>query len=99
MLTLNYKSHHSKNLTLLSDQKIEQYLLDSVKSSRTINISQISIVYVLRKLIAEGSIKHSDVNVLVDNTYYTINKAGRFNTYPPLDDLFDKCLDAILKGK
>lgn len=99
MLTVNYKSHHSKNLILLTDRETEQYLLASIKLSKTINISQISIIYVLRKLIAQNKINHSDVIVHIDGTHYTINSSGRFDTYPPITDLFDDCLDAILKGK
>lgn len=99
MLTLNYNSKSSNNSVLLGDADIEGYLLSSIKlTSTSININQISIIYVLRKLIAQKRINPTDVSVSIENVVYVLNDSGRFVHYPPGDDLFDDCLNAILKG-
>lgn len=99
MLVLNYNSKSTDNSVLVGDSDIEEYLLASVKLPFTVNISQISIIYVLRKLIAQKKINPIDVSVSVDGIVYAINESGRFDYYPPADDLFDDCLHAILKAK
>ena len=99
MLVLNYNSKNTDNSVLIGDANIEGYLLASVKLPFTVNISQISIIYVLRKLIAQKKINPTDVSVSVDGIIYPINESGRFDNYPPGNDLFDDCLDAILNSK
>ena len=84
---------------LISDSKIESFLFEQLdKGSIEVTISQISIIYVLRKLIAEKKINSNDICIIIDGNIHSINPTGRFNVYPKGYDLFDKCLDAILSG-
>lgn len=95
MLTIKYKSK-----ILLSDKEIENFLLKHIKlGCKKLTISQISIIYVLRKLIATGKIKNTDVLILLNGNLHAMTTTGRFVSYPVVDDLFDECLDAVLNSK
>ena len=78
------------------DLKIASLLSLNYNQTRTIPISQISIVYVLRKLIAEKKINNSDVMIEIDNQEYPLLPSGRFLNYPISNDLFDQALNSIL---
>lgn len=97
-LIINYSSKISAGAVLIGDSEIEDYLLTSVNLSTTININQISIIYVLRKLIAQKKINPNHVVVYIDEVVHTFNETGRFNNYNPFVDLFDESLDAILNS-
>jgi len=96
MLIIKYNPNNTKSI-LLNDGYIEKFLLNSINTLNFLNISQISIIYVLRKLVAQKKIKASDIIIRIKKVDYTLNNTGRFNSYPEDSDLFDDCLDAILK--
>lgn len=97
MLIIDYAPE--QDTVLISDSKIESFLFEQLdKGSIEVTISQISIIYVLRKLIAEKKINSNDICIIIDGNIHSINPTGRFNVYPKGYDLFDKCLDAILSG-
>lgn len=97
-MIINYSSKISAGAVLIGDSEIEDYLLTSVNLSTTININQISIIYVLRKLIAQKKINPNHVVVYIDEVVHTFNETGRFNNYNLFVDLFDESLDAILNS-
>lgn len=97
MLIIEYAPE--QDTVLISDSKIESFLFEQLdKGSIEVTISQISIIYVLRKLIAEKKIDSNNICIIVDGNIHSINPTGRFNVYPKGYDLFDTCLDAILSG-
>lgn len=101
MLTLNYSPDIKADTVLLGDSQIDEYLIGKSTEDLEINISQISIVYVLRKLIALNKIDHKSVRIkTVDDNIHHLTSAGRFTDQYPSAlacDLFDTCLDAILQ--
>lgn len=97
MLIIKYDPE--QDTVLISDSKIESFLFEQLdKGSIEVTVSQISIIYVLRKLIAEKKIDSNVICIIVDGNIHSINPTGRFNVYPKGYDLFDTCLDAILSG-
>ena len=97
MLIIEYAPE--QDTVLVSDSKIESFLFEQLdKGSIEVTISQISIIYVLRKLIDENKIDSNNICIIVDGNIHSINPTGRFNVYPKGYDLFDTCLDAILSG-
>ena len=97
MLIIDYATE--QDTVLVSDSKIESFLFEQLdKGSIQVTVSQISIIYVLRKLIAEKKINSDYICIIVDGNIHSINSTGRFNVYPKGYDLFDTCLDAILSG-
>ena len=97
MLIIDYAPE--QDTVLVSDSKIESFLFEQLdKGPIEVTVSQISIIYVLRKLIAEKKINSNDIRIVVDGNIHSINLTGRFNVYPKGYDLFDTCLDAILSG-
>ena len=98
MLIIEYAPE--QDTVLVSDSKIESFLFEQLDKGpiKIVTVSQISIIYVLRKLIAEKKINSDDICIIVDGNIHSINPTGRFNVYPKGYDLFDKCLDAILSG-
>lgn len=94
MITFTYLDKPTK---LYSDYKIEEFLLSlDYTKDKTITISQISIIYTLRKLVAEKKIDSNTISIFYNNYHYTVDSTGRFKEYPMHNDLFDQALDAIL---
>lgn len=98
MLIIEYAPE--QDTVLVSDSKIESFLFEQLDKGpiKIVTVSQISIIYVLRKLIAEKKIDSDNICIIVDGNIHSINTTGRFNVYPKGYDLFDTCLDAILSG-
>ena len=98
MLIIEYAPE--QDTVLVSDSKIESFLFEQLDKGpiKIVTVSQISIIYVLRKLIAEKKINSNDICIIIDGNIHSINPTGRFNVYPKGYDLFDKCLDTILSG-
>lgn len=97
MLTIKYLPTQTDDTVLLADAEIDDFLICASEKDMEITVSQVSILYVLRKLVALNKINFENVCVNIDETIHTISKHGRFNShYPIQDDLFDVCLDAIL---
>ena len=97
MLIIEYTPE--QDTVLVSDSKIESFLFEQLnKGPIEVTISQISIIYVLRKLIAEKKIDSNVICSVVDGNIHSIKPTGRFNVYPKGYDLFDTCLDALLSG-
>lgn len=81
MLIIEYEPE--QDTVLISDSKIESFLFEQLdKGSIEVTISQISIIYVLRKLIAEKKINSNDICIIIDGNIHSINPTGRFNVYP-----------------
>lgn len=94
MIVFTYLNKSSK---LYSDYKIEEFLLSlDYTKDKTIAISQISIVYVLRRLVAEKKIDPNTISIFYNDYHHTVDSTGRFKEYPVSNDLFDQALDAIL---
>ena len=102
MLTIIFNDcHPPSNDLLVSDFDIEDFLLDHHFNSKTnlnytVDVYQISIIYVLRQLIAKNKINCEDVIVMYNDVVYNINHTGRFDKRFDYVDLFDKSLNAIL---
>ena len=97
MLIIEYVPE--QDTVLISDSKIESFLFEQLdKGPIEVTVSQISIIYVLRKLIAEKKINSDYICIIVDGNIHSINPTGRFNVYPREFDLFGTCLDAIFSG-
>ena len=77
MLIIEYAPE--QDTVLVSDSKIESFLFEQLdKGPIEVTISQISIIYVLRKLIAEKKINSNDIRIVVDGNIHSINPTGRF---------------------
>ena len=103
MVVIKYLKTPHKDLTLLSDFEIEDFLLSTFKNVKTrtvIFISQMSIIYVLRGLVAQGLINPFFLTLVFNDVEYYLLESGRFTgAYPECSDLFDKALDHILNYK